>query len=363
MDTLFENIIEDVNFQEISDIMKNLVKDGRELNYQKGEIGITTLISCPRKYKLKQIHGYPQVDSLLIEDGFLFEKVFKAALKKKYGDKFKEELELPYECDGLKIRGHLDCFVEFPNTVVGIELKHTLTELAPNIKNEPPKIIVLDPDNPEIKLNPKYILQSRIERYLLEKLYPNKKVKHYLFVKTTLKGAWRYFKTYIILPIRKSISDEEFKELIRHFKECDYPLDPSECKYCPYKSMNLCKGYNTIIQSETDLTPTPELEELLQRRENLIAELETVEDAIKKILKDKKVVWNGKTIGRVTYTGFSYDVKELSKILYKKGYSPLNFLQIKPHKIKELEELLGAEIEKVRSPYERKKWSWGENKS
>ncbi len=348
---------QEFNFLEIVDLMKDITKDGRELKYEKGEIGITTLISCPKKYELKQKYGLPEVDSLVIEDGFLFEKVFKTALRRKFGPKFKEELELPYKVLDLRIRGHLDCAVDLGDTMVGVELKHTLVQNAPNLKREPPKIIVLNPEEPEIKINPKYILQSRIERYLLSKLYPDKKIEHYLFIKTTLKGAWRYYKSYLVMPTVNDMSDEEFLEYVRWFKEKDEPMDPVECAFCYFREIGVCEGVKPKAENENGVKEEVDKRvfHLLRRLDELNMEKEAVIKELKTFLKGKVVEWQGKKVGQITYTGYTYNNPALVKLLKERGYRAIDFFQVKPSKIKVLEELLGGDIELARKPVEQKK--------
>jgi predicted transcriptional regulator len=339
------------NLVEIADIIKDITRSGRELKYEKGEIGITTLISCPKKYKLKQKYGMPEIDSLVIEDGFLFEKVFKKALKKKYGNKFIEEMELIYSGD-IKLRGHLDCAIVDGDKVIGIELKHTLITTAPELKSEPPKVWLINPSEDKIKISDRYLLQSRIERYLLEQKF--KEVEHYLVIKTTLKGAYAYYKSYLCIPITNSVSDEEFKQIVTWFKTKNEPLFKEECRFCYYKTVGLCQG---VEQKETlESKEQQEIYELIDKLEELNKERETIIKHLKKLLRGKLIKYKEKEYGEKTYTSYTYDKIKLAKLLKEKGFRVADYFQISPSKIKTLEELLGSEIEKVRTPVERKKW-------
>ena len=365
MEELFSDLLEEkegINFNELADEMKKMIIGDRHLNYNKGEVGITSLLDCPKRVKLRQIHGYPQADDLAIEEGFLFERVVEKALEKKFGDKVVKELELPMEFNGVKIRGHLDFAVVLDNKVIGLELKHTILERMPSLKRKPPKVLFVTPDDKRVQLNPKYIKQARIERFILEKLYPDKEIEHYLFVKTTVQGAYGFYKTYIVCPIKESISEEELTELTEHFKTKDYPKDPSLCDYCHFKHINLCKGYpkKLISKKGVNLTPEPELAELLQKREQLVQELEAIDNALKKMLKGRYVMFNGKLYGKVPYKGYSYNKYAIAKEMQKRGYNPLDFLQISPAKIKLLEEILGCDIDKVREEVDREKWIFGQ---
>lgn len=365
MEDLFEELLEqkeEINFNELADEMKKMIIGDRHLTYHEGEIGITSLLDCPKRVKLRQVHGYPSADDLAIEEGFLFERVVEKALQKKFGDRLIKELELPIEFNGVRIRGHLDFAVELDNKVIGLELKHTILERMPSLKRKPPKVLYVTPDDKRIQLNPKYIKQARIERFILERLYPDKEIEHYLFVKTTVQGAYGFYKTYIVCPIKESISEEELKELTEHFKTKDYPKDPLLCDYCYFKSINLCKGYPKQIVSKkgVNLTPEPELEELLRRREELARELEAIDNDLKKRLKNRYVMFNGKLYGKVPYKGYTYNKYAIVNEVQKRGYNPLDFLQITPAKIRLLEDILGADIDKVREQVDREKWVFGQ---
>lgn len=365
MEEFFEELLEnkeELNFNELADDIRNLVIGDRHLNYNEDEIGITSLLDCPKRVRLRKIHGYPSSDDLAIEEGFLFERVVEKALKKKFGDSLIKELELPYEINGVKLRGHLDFAINLPNKVIGLELKHTILERMPTVKRKPPKVIFVTPDDKRVKLNPKYIKQARIERFLLEKLFPDKEIEHYLFVKTTIQGAYGFYKSYIVCRIDESISEEELKELAEHFKTKDYPKDPSLCDYCHFKHINLCKGYPKQLVSKRgiNITPEPELAELLKRREELISELEAIDNELKKRLKDRYVMFNGKLYGKIPYKGYTYNKFALAQEIRKRGYDPLDFFQISPARIRLVEDILGADIEKVREEVEKNKWVFGQ---
>ena len=365
MEDLFGELLEQeesLNFNELADEMKKLIIGDRHLTYHKGEVGITSLLDCPKRVKLRQIHGYPAADDLAIEEGFLFERVVEKALQKKFGDKLIKELELPIEFNGVRIRGHLDFVVNLDNKVIGLELKHTILERMPTLKRKPPKILYVTPDDKRVKLNPKYIKQARIERFILERLFPDKEIEHYLFVKTTVQGAYGFYKTYIVCPIKESISEEELKEITEHFKTKDYPKDPSLCDYCYFKSINLCKGYPKKLVSKkgVNVTPEPELAELLKRREELVKELEAIDNDLKKRLKGRYVIFDGKIYGKVPYKGYTYNKYAIANEVQKRGYNPLDFLQITPAKIRLLEDILGADIDKVREQVDKEKWVFGQ---
>ena len=161
------------------------------------------------------------------------------------------------------------------------------------------------------------------------------------------------------MPIETSISEEELLKLVRHFKSKDYPLDPVVCHFCYFRDIGLCKGYKPQQPSETELVPDEELEKLLNRREQLLMELDAIEETIKKKIGNKQIIWKGKLFGKVEYTGYSYDNPTLVRLIKEKGYRAIDFFQVKPHRIKDLELLLGTDIEKARVPEKKRRFVFG----
>lgn len=97
-------------FETLVERIRQESKEGRVLTYTEGAIGITALLSCPVKYELaKEYEIEPK--AVEIDDGFVWERQVKKALKELYGESFQEEKDLIYEVDKTLIHGHLDCFM------------------------------------------------------------------------------------------------------------------------------------------------------------------------------------------------------------------------------------------------------------
>ena len=369
MDSIdFKKLISEVNRigRELPAVLHQLpVLPERELEYREGAYGVTELLSCPVKAEirreLKEAGVELPVESQEIEDGFLYENLVKLALASLYGEKFTPEKLLSYdlEVDGevFKIDGHLDCFLEFDDKVVGIELKHTNLNFDNELTDKPPQLIVLPPnDRSRINLNYRYYKQVQIQRHLLEKLYPHKKVETYLMVKTQLRTKYKLGKTTVVLPVTESVTEEELKNLCRLFRTEKKPRARWECKLCAYREHGYCSGHEETVEAEELTEDRSELvTSLLSRRKELLAELKMIEDQLKKLISGS-VTWNGQQVGWIEKVSYTYDLPKLSKLLKAKGLKAADYFQVKTAKIKELEELLGDEIETVREKKLKKRF-------
>ena len=282
--------------------IREKTKEGRELEYGEGEIGITSLLQCPLKVRFRK--EYPEIlpEAVEIDDGYLWEKQVKDALREVYGDRFEEEKELPLEIDGVRIRGHLDCFVEFPDLVVGVECK------SPKVlvfKQVPPEeelvdgVLLVDGEERYVVNNELYHLQARIQKFILERLYPHKKVEEYLFYKALCrKGTWAR-KLYVLVPVHESISEEELRGLVRRFREDPSPRFPEECeKYCEFYRAGVCGGKPFRYEDGENL---PErIFELLKEYRSLQTDLKNIEVQLKKLitgsvtLGNREIGWVGR---------------------------------------------------------------------
>lgn len=230
-----------MNWERVIEKIREKTKEGRKLEYSPDAIGITALLYCPLKWELRK--KYPEIEAQAVEvdDGFLWEKQVKEVLKELFSNNFEEEKVLRYQTQGIKLEGHLDAFVEFPEKVVGIELKSPRMVFLKEFPET--NDTVLYDDGKVVVMNEIYLLQAKIQKFLLEKLYPHKKVQQFIFAKTLCKKANRSKKFYIIYEVKGAISEEEFKELIRRFKEDKSPRFEKECEYyCEYFRRGICSG-------------------------------------------------------------------------------------------------------------------------
>ena len=286
-------------FQRVSEELSNLAREGRELSYSDGAIGITELISCPRKARFRRQYPELSANSVAIDDGFFFEKAVKEVLKRLYGDRFEEEKvlesKLLIEGQELKIEGHLDCFIDYDDeTVVAIELKNTVMSFDNQTVGRPEGLIVVD-ENRNITVNYKYILQARIQKLLLEQMYPNRKVESYLFIKTNLRTKTKVSKSLLVVPVRESISPDYLLELGRKFLTDDRPRAGWECSYCIYREHGLCEGedsYTEILKYDNG----EQIRELLLRLDELESEKGMLIEQLKSLINGT-VEWKGKQIG------------------------------------------------------------------
>ena len=334
-------------WEEVVRRIKEKAKEGRELEYSEGAVGITALLYCPIKHELRQKHPEVQADAVEIDDGYVWEQQVKGVLEELFGKSFEEEKVLELEVEGLKIEGHLDTFVEFEDRVVGIELK------APKwipLKAFPPEEeikgnLLIDREHKYAKVNDIYVLQARIQKYLLQRLYPDKKVEQYIFLKGMAEWKrWRK-KLYVVYPVYEAVSEEELKELVRKFKEDKSPRFPTECEsYCEYYRQGLCKGREFKFEGAKDLSEIDgEIKELLKEYRTLEGELKTVEAQLKKKIKGSIRVGN-KVIGWVEREVIVLDEREVLKRLPPEEI-PEHF-QLNWRKKKDLLERFGEEVVK-----------------
>lgn len=335
-------------FESIARELSQLAREGRELSYRDGAIGITELISCPKKAELRRQYPDLEIQSVEIDDGFFFEKAVKTVLARKFGDRFEEEKVLPYERGDFLIDGHLDCCIHYDDeTVVGLELKHTVLMFDNESLERPEPLIVLQPGSRNIRVNYKYALQARIQKTLLQKMYPDKNVEMYLFIKTSLRTRRRMGKTLIAVPVTKGITEEELDELIRLFREDRRPRAGWECKYCIYKSHGLCEGCDDFREIVT-VDNGEEILNLLERRRELLAELKMIEDQLKSLISEPIEI-NGQKIGWLPKVTYKYNLPLLVDLIRQRGLRAVDYLQVIPAKVKKLEEILGEDIERART--------------
>jgi len=326
-------------FEEIARRLAERASKGRRLEYSEGAVGITSLLYCPKKWELRQKFPELQADSLEIEDGYLFEREFKAVLKEMFGEAFVEEKVLPVEVGGLKIEGHLDAFIELPDRVVGIELKHTkmtfVTERFPYTTENCPKVVF--DDSKAVYLPKHYLLQAGIQAAVLKELYPEKEVEQYLFVKTLLKLNGRFKKAYVVRRV-EPVEREVLEELVEKFKTDPSPRYPWECSYCVFKEQGACPGKEWKGE-ERESSLTDEARELLARYYKLSEELKEVKGLLKKEITGR-VEWAGKTIGWVEKKRQSWEPKKTAEALRNAGLPVEEFFSPDWRKYRVLEKAL-----------------------
>ena len=330
----------------------------RDLKYEDGAIGITELLQCPIKAKLRrEIEDQIEIKSNEITDGFIFEHLIKLILTKLFSRaRVKPEKELPLELyyndedpenSKCKINGHLDIFLDLTDTddniIVGLELKSTVLQHDNKIFDKPPPLLILDPnDYHRIDINHKYILQVQIQRYILEKLYPDKNIETYLFIKTQLRTKYKIGKTFIVLPITESIDESLLKKLCEEFYNNPYPRFAYECKKCIYKEHGFCDGFDNVENSSLYfLDNRQQIEKLLTRREELLKELEQIEQQLMKQVH-KPFKYNNKFVGWIDEP--VYDIEWIFKYLSSKDINPFEFLELKQSKLKKLKKIIPEEI-------------------
>jgi len=335
----------------------------RELEYEENSYGITEIISCPVKAKLRRQGIEVEVKNIEIADGFGFENMFKLAVMEYFGiDKVEPEKLLEYEVildngEKFKINGHLDIFIDLreeKNKIIGLELKDTILHFDNSEFGAPPPFKFIAPnESHKFNISSKYILQAKIQRKILEHMYPNVDIETYLIIKTNLRTKSKLRKSILIYPVTESISDEQLKEIVKYFVENEKPRLVYECKLCPYKQEGYCKGYN-IEELENDksiqlddLNQSKEqyIYELLERRENLLKELKQVEEQIKKSINGS-INYKGKEVGWVESVKREYNIRLINKILRDKGVPSqkrAEFFIFNWRKFDELKKLLDEE--------------------
>jgi len=369
----FPEIIKNIFFKlyiEYSDKLPKLFKEvseegaaleERELSYYENSFGITEIISCPVKAELRRKGIEPKVEKFEIADGFIFETIVKFLFLKIFGkEKVEFEKLLDYELtlsNGEKfyINGHLDVFIDYNiKTKIGVEIKNTVLHFDNKTFGAPDPVIVLDPEDiKRVNISPKYILQARIQRFILERLYPDSNIEQYLLIKTNLRTKTKLGKSLVLYPIVESISEQQLKQICERFYFERKPRAVWECKVCAYKDEGYCNGIE-ITENDNSLTlddynqmNIETIEELINKREELRKEIKSIEDEIKKRVNGNLKIGN-KVIGWVEEEKEKILPDALNRILKEKGIkNRAQFFQVNYRKIPELRKLLGDDFEKI----------------
>jgi len=310
------------------------VREGRELTYTENAIGITSLLNCPVKSELrKQVGDIASVTSVEIEDGFLWEQQVKKALLNIFGsDIVKEELVLSYEYDGIRIEGHVDVVLIFDAYVVGLELKAPKYLLLKRIPNDNKDVVghtLLSQGEKFVYMPDTYVLQSRIQNYLLRRTYPDKQVYTFLFVKTLLVKGGYARKFYVVYDTNdRELTEEEIRKLIKRYKDNNGPTFAYECMFCQYFDFGLCDGhiYEPPIVLSTDIDE--ETKDLLREYYQVREYLKRIETQLKKKVKGTIVLRDGRKIGWVKTRKRNIDIKRLIEVIGPEKSS--RYLTVKP---------------------------------
>ena len=323
-------------FREVVAKIQEKTKEGRELSYTDGAIGITALLHCPIKWELSKKYEITP-EAVEIDDGFVWEKQVKEALRELYGEKFKEEYDLIVQLGGYKLHGHLDCLVELEDKVIGIELKAPKTLL---LKSPVEENGVLFYDDGRVIHNEVYLKQARIEKALLELLFPDKPVEMYLFYKSLCKsGLWNR-KLYVVSEVKESMPIEEIEELLRKFHEDKSPRYPNECvSYCVFYKEGLCEG--KAFEGKEKEEEVKRFLDLLKHYRALQSDLKTIESQMKKMIKGSIKI-GGREIGWVRRRTVEIDTKKLIELLPNAH----EYLSVHWTKKEELLNVFGDEIVK-----------------
>ncbi len=327
-------------WQEIVERLRQSAKEGRELSYKENAIGITALLHCPLKWELSKAYDL-RAEAVEIDDGYVWERQVKDVMREIFGDSFTEEKDLIYEVDGYVLHGHLDVFVEKEDEVIGIELKAPKFIQLRGIPSNVNKGLYIDEEGLVLH-NPVYLTQAMIQRLLLEKLYPHKKVRQFLFYKGLARYRSYSAKLYIVSEIKESIEEEELRGLIKAFHEDKRPRYPEECqKYCVFYQEGICDG----IPYRLEETVRHDLVfDYLKEYRRLQGELKTIEAYLKKLIKGTITI-NGKTMGWVKRTVKEIDINKVLERLHALE-KPQEYLTVKWQKKEELIQTLGQEIVK-----------------
>ena len=355
-------------FKEIDDSM--MIPEERKLTYNKNSFGITEIISCPIKAKLRRKGIEPKIEKIEVADGFIFETIAKLLFLKIFG-KGKVEFEklLDYELslsNGEKfyINGHLDVFIDYDEkTKIGIEIKNTILYFDNKTFGIPEPVIILEPDDiKRVNISPKYVLQARMQKFILEKLYPNSNIEHYLLIKTNLRTKTKLGKSLILYPVVDSISEQQLRQICERFYFKQKPRTVWECKMCAYKDEGYCKGIevdendDSLILEDYNRMNIEIIEELINKREELRKEMSSIEEEIKKRISGSIKVGN-KIIGWVEEEKENISPEVLNRVLKEKGIkNRAQFFQVNYQKIPELKKLLGNDFEKIISKEKVKKF-------
>jgi len=230
-------------FKALVDEMRKIATEEREVSYSEGAVGITALLYCPKKFELKFEYPEIQAESAEVDDGLAFEYSVKQALKRLFGNNAIDEFVLHKRINGLTIEGHLDALINKGDELIGIEIKAPRLLKTKNGFRPNGERIIVD-DGTKFQHSESYVLQARIQKRILQDMFPKKKVRTFLFYKTLIKHDKGHQKAFVVYEVKDPISAEELEKLVERFKNDKRPRYDWECteKYCAYKKAGVCNG-------------------------------------------------------------------------------------------------------------------------
>ena len=344
-------------------------KGERHLEYSDGAIGITGLLYCPQKVDLRK--EFPDIETMNLEiaDGYAHERDVYEALLDLYGPVVvKKETVLPYVSpQGLKVEGHADIVIYGKNKVVCIECKATkfAYHSLPFNSVKDDEILIWQPKLIEcINFSDGYIEQSKIQKLLLQKMYPGMEVEHYILEKTMMKFApIGLKKIYILRKTEENMSTDELEALITKYKTDKDPRYTWECSYCGFFKEGVCPG-KEIVEKITNidlLALSPVVQAALQKYSIQYGELKDTEDFLKRELKGKRVrIGNGKgmEVGYVPDITTKWNLEKVAQAARHYKFKLLPFLQVNWRERDGLENLLSTygDLSEYRTIEQKTKW-------
>ncbi len=234
--------------KEAVELMRKDLIERRNLNYEEGSIGITSLLYCPIKVEMRKKYPDIRSESNAIDDGYIFENVFEPYIERVFKGRVIKDADIPYELDGFKITGHPDFVIETENKVIILEFKAPIFFFSREDLEIPEDEFIVDTEK-KIKISESYINQVKVQKFITEQ-YFKKPVEGYLFLKTILQNKNKKMKKVLILrKVEETIDEEYMRKLIEDFRTKKEPRYHWECRYCAYK--DLCsKGQLILKQKE-----------------------------------------------------------------------------------------------------------------
>ena len=314
--------------------------ENREITYSENAIGITALIFCPLKVEFRRSHPEIKSRSTEIDDGYLFEKQVKEAATRLFGKRTLIEPSIPYESrQNVRIEGHPDLLIIGKKKILVLECKAP-NFLFSNISGA--EDIIFCKNGQTVSIPPHYLLQSRIQKFLVQNYFTDKEVIHYIFAKALIRRDAKFKKAYIFHETQTSATKEEMEYLIEKFLNEKSPRYPWECRYCPYREAGLCQGKDPTPFETRQMEIPTELKSLISSYAEAYQNLKEIEAALKDAFPTNthiEVDVNGrkKKIGWITKTKHTWDLKAILRTLKVEA---LSYLQIKPHASPFIEEAL-----------------------
>ena len=349
-------------FEIIVNKISESLTEGRKLEYSEGAVGITGLIYCPLKHQFRMEHPEVRATGLEIDDGFAFEKQVKDALLSLYGSVVKPEYVVEYTSRGQKVEGHIDVVVNGRQKVVAIECKRT--KLA--VHNLPfgsvdDTMYISDPGLvSRISISEPYILQSRIQKMLLQR-QTKKPVEHWLLIKTLIKVPGSGYKEVLILrQTTEDMTEAELNNIIDDFLNRKEPRYAWECAYCEYRKAGLCEGMEWNGDEDEDNPElSPAVQEAIAESIELAARLRDLEAFLKKEIKGQVEIPNGggrpRKIGWVEKNRYDWDLRKVFDIV---GPDVKDYVLVNWRKLDELEKAIAeiVPLSEVRKTRKEKVW-------